>query len=195
MNKLRYLKSLMLLLALSTVGCQAGPSAETASLASPAATAAPAEPQRQQLSPSGTAELEVAGKKVTVEYSRPSVRGRKVFGELVPYDRVWRTGANKATHLTTETDLMFGKVLVPKGTYTLYTWPTATGWKLIINKQTGQWGTVYDEKQDLARIDMKISKTPAMVEQFTISLDKAGNGGVLKMEWENTSATAEFTAK
>ena len=90
------------------------------------------------------------------------MRGRKVFGELVPFDQVWRTGANKATAFMTEADLMFGTVVVPAGSYTLFTLPTQTGWKLIINKHTGQWGIPYKpeyEKEELARIDMKVGKT------------------------------------
>lgn len=171
----------------------------TASTTEPTATTAPATSPTvaapAQASPPGTAELDMSGKKIAIQYSRPSMRGRKIVGDLVPYDRIWRTGANKATSLTTDLDLMIGNVSVPKGSYTLYTLPSANGWKLIINKQTGQWGTEYNEKMDLARIDMKVEKTAAPVEQFTISLAKADKGGVLKMEWENTSASVNFTAK
>jgi hypothetical protein len=151
--------------------------------------------QRQMLSPRKSAEITLAGKKISVDYGAPSVRGRKIFGTLVPYNQVWRFGANEATHLKTEADLMFGSVSVPKGTYTLYAWPSENGLKLIINKQTGQWGTQYDQGQDLARIDMKVEKTKAPVEQMVISLAQAGKGGVLKMDWENTSASVNFTAK
>lgn len=153
-----------------------------------AQTQAPASPRK-------SAEMMLNGKKVSIDYGSPSMRNRKIVGELVPYGKVWRTGANKATHLTTEADLLIGGVTVPKGTYTLYTLPTETGWKLIINKQTGQWGTVYDQAQDLARIDLKATKTPAPVESFTISLSPAGNNGNLKMEWENTSAWVMFAEK
>jgi hypothetical protein len=149
----------------------------------------------QKPSPPKSAEMMLNGKKVLINYSAPSMRGRKIVGELVPYDKVWRTGANEATKLTTEADLMIGNVTVPKGTYTLWTLPTANGWKLIINKQTGQWGTQYDEKQDLARIDMQVGKTAAPVEQFLITLAPQGKGGVLKLEWENTSAMVNITEK
>jgi hypothetical protein len=149
----------------------------------------------QKPSPPKSAEMMLNGKKVMINYSAPSMRGRKIVGELVPYDKVWRTGANEATKLTTEADLMIGNVAVPKGTYTLWTLPTANGWKLIINKQTGQWGTQYDEKQDLARIDMQVGKTAAPVEQFLITLAPQGKGGVLKLEWENTSAMVNITEK
>jgi Protein of unknown function (DUF2911) len=146
-------------------------------------------------SPRKSAELTLNGRKISVDYGAPSVRGRKIVGQLVPYDQVWRTGANKATHLTTEADLMIGAVAVPKGTYTLFTLPGESGWKLIISKQTGQWGTQYDEKQDLARVDLKVAATKAPVELFTISLAPDGKGGVMKLEWENTSASVNFTAK
>jgi hypothetical protein len=149
-----------------------------------------------QQSPRKSAEMTLNGKKITVDYGAPSMRSRRIMGGLVPFNQVWRTGANKATHFTTEADLVIGSVQVPKGTYTLYTLPSESGWKLIINKQSGQWGTVYDEKQDLARIDMKVAKTAAPVEMFVISLAPAGNqGGLLKMEWENTSASVSFKEK
>src|SRR5437016_11684675 len=141
-------------------------------------------------SPPGTAEVTLKGKKVRIDYSRPFMKGRKIIGELVPYDKVWRTGANEATTLTTEANLTIGGTSVPAGTYTLYTLPSEGGWKLIINKQTGQWGTEYDEKQDLARVDLKKSQTKAPVEQFTISFDKKGTGAAaLVLEWENIRLT------
>lgn len=149
----------------------------------------------QKPSPPKSTEMTLNGKKVAIKYSAPSMRGRKIMGELVPYGQVWRTGANEATTLTTEADLMIGNVAVPKGTYTLWTLPTANGWKLIVNKQTGQWGTQYDEKQDLARIDMKAGKTAAPVEQFLVTLAPQGQGGVLKLEWENSSAMVNITEK
>ena len=101
------------------------------------------------------------GKTVTIDYSAPSMRGRKIFGGLVPYDEVWRTGANAATSLKTDVDLVIGGETVPKGEYTLYTQPGMSNWKLIINKQTGQWGTEYSQGQDLVRVNMKV--TPAFV--------------------------------
>ena len=148
-----------------------------------------------QPSPPGTAETVVNGKKVTIAYSRPSMRGRKIMGELVPFDKVWRTGANKSTEFKTEATLTVGNTVIPAGTYTIYTLPSATGWKLIINKQTGQWGTEYDQSKDLARIDMKVGKTAAPVEQFTITLTTVKSAVNLKLEWETTSATVSFTAK
>src|SRR5437016_4741708 len=111
----------------------------------------------QRPSPPATAEITLKNKKITINYSRPSMKGRKIVGGLVPYGQVWRTGANEATTLTTESDLNIGGTNVPAGKYTLYTLPSEGTWKLIINKQTGQWGTVYDESKDLARVDLKTS--------------------------------------
>ncbi len=152
----------------------------------------------QPASPPATAETTIDGKKITINYSRPSMKGRKIMGELVPYDKVWRAGANKATALVTEVDLMFGQTLVPAGSYTLFALPGASGWKLIINKHTGQWGIPYKpeyEKEELVRIDMKVGKTAAAVEMFTINLTSKGSAGKLTLEWENTSASVEFKAK
>ena len=154
--------------------------------------------QKAPASPAATAETMIDGKKVTINYSRPSMKGRKVIGELVPYDKVWRTGANKATVLTTEVDLMFGKTLVPAGTYSLFTLPSASGWKLIINKFMPSWGIPYKpeyEKDELGRFDMKVGKTAAPVEMFTINLEGKGNKGKLTLEWENTSASIEMAYK
>lgn len=149
-------------------------------------------------SPAATAETTIDGKKVTINYSRPSMKGRKVMGELVPYDKVWRTGANKATVFTTEVDLMFGKTMVPAGTYSLFTFPAASGWKLIINKFMPSWGIPYKaeyEKDELARIDMKVGKTAAVVEMFTMNLTSKGSNGTLTLEWENTSVSVGFKKK
>jgi hypothetical protein len=152
--------------------------------------------QRNRVSPHETVELTLNGKKITVTYGRPSMKGRKIMGGLVPYGQVWRTGADEATVLMTEADLMIGSLSVPKGSYSLFTIPSESGWKLIVNKVDKQWGAFnYDEKQDLGRVDMKVGKTAAPVEQFTITLAKAGNGAVMKMEWENTSASIDIKLK
>jgi Protein of unknown function (DUF2911) len=138
-------------------------------------------------SPHDTTETTLNGKKITIEYGRPYLKGRKVGQELAPYGKVWRTGADEATTLTTEADLNIGGTKVPAGKYTLYTLPSEGTWKLIINKQTGQWGTKYDESQDLARVDMQKTALPQPVEQFTISFEKKGeNTANLNLDWENT---------
>ena len=123
-----------------------------------------------------------------LSYSRPAMKGRKVMGgDLVPYGKVWRTGANEATTLTTEIDLNIGGAKIPAGTYTIYTLPSEGTWKLIINKQTGQWGTVYNQDQDLVRVDMTKSEIVVAVEQFTIALDQDTNDSAdLVLEWDKT---------
>jgi hypothetical protein len=147
-------------------------------------------------SPPATAQVELKGKKVTIDYSQPSLKGRKVGQELAPYGKVWRTGANEATSLITEVALNIGGVKVPAGKYTLYTLPAEGTWKLIINKQTGQWGTQYDESQDLARVDMKKSQVPQPVERFTIAFDKkSANAAELNLDWENTRVTVAVKAE
>ena len=148
---------------------------------------------KKPLSPPATTSFTFAdGKTVTIHYSRPSMRNRKIFGGLVPYDRVWRTGANAATSLKTDVNLTIGGTPVPAGSYTLYTLPGQNSWSLIVNKQTGQWGTKYDQSQDLARIPMKVAQRSSGLELFTISLDKTGDdSAVLKIEWENTLASVD----
>ncbi|HXB22780.1 MAG TPA: DUF2911 domain-containing protein [Candidatus Solibacter sp.] len=146
-------------------------------------------------SPPGTAEVTLKGKKITIDYSRPSMKGRKIVGELVPYGKVWRTGANEATTLTTDADLNIGGTNVPAGKYTLYTLPSEGTWKLIINKQTGQWGTVYDESQDLARVDLKKSALQSPIEQFTISCNKKNDSTAdLVLQWETTELSVPVKA-
>ena len=147
-------------------------------------------------SPRGSADVTLEGKNITVDYGRPYMRGRKIMGGLVPYGAVWRTGANAATSLVTAIDITVGGVAVPKGAYTLYTLPSADGWKLIINKQTGQWGTEYDQTKDLARIDMKKEKLNATLDQFTISFDKKGEDkAVMVFDWENTRLSVDIAVK
>ena len=133
-------------------------------------------------SPHETITATVDGAKVSIEYGRPYMRGRKIVGGLVPYGRVWRTGADAATTLTTDAPLNIGGATVPAGKVTLYTLPSAQGWKLIINKQTGQWGTEYNEAQDLARVDLTVKTLTTPVDQFTIKIE----GGLLKLSWELT---------
>jgi hypothetical protein len=144
------------------------------------------EAKKPPLSPPAKAEGTVNGKKVSIDYSAPSRRGRAIMGGLVPYGKVWRTGANSATTLVTEGDLMIGTVHVPAGTYTLYTMPGEKEWWLIVNKQTGQWGTEYDQTQDLGRTKLDVKSIKEPVETFVISLPPNGKNATLKLTWENT---------
>ena len=139
---------------------------------------------KKPLSPPAKAEATISGKKITIDYSAPSKRNRTIMGGLVPYGQVWRTGANAATTLTTEADLMIGSLHVPAGKYTLYTIPGEKEWTLIVNKQTGQWGTQYDASQDLGRVKMSVAPVKDTVETFVIGIDKN-----LNLTWENTRAS------
>jgi len=147
------------------------------------------------LSPSDTARASVAGAALSVRYSRPSTRGRVIFGNVVPWNQVWRTGANQATVLETSADLTVAGTKVPAGKYSLWTIPSPAGWKLIINKNAGQWGTDYDPQYDLTRLDMKVEPLRQPVEQFTIAIEPTGTGGVLNLEWEKTRASIPFSTK
>lgn len=154
-----------------------------------------AQPAKKPASPPASTTATIGGHAVSIKYSAPSVRGRKIFGGLVPYGQIWRAGANEATALHTDGDLTIGTLNVPKGDYTLYIWPEASGMTLAINKQTGQWGTDYDQKQDLGRVPLKVSKTPALVEVYKMTLTGSGKTGKLELEWENTAASVEIKAK
>jgi hypothetical protein len=147
------------------------------------------------LSPRDTVRATISGAHLQLDYGRPQRRGRTIWGGLVPWNQVWRTGANAATQFSTDKDLRLGSVTLPAGKYTLWTLPSESGATLIINKQTGQWGTVYDQKQDFARVDMKTEKLSSAVDQFTISLETEGSGGVLKMVWEKTQLSVPFVVQ
>ena len=137
-----------------------------------------------------------AGKNITVDYSSPRMKGRKTFGGLVPYGQVWRAGANEATTFVTDTNLSVGGKEVPAGSYTIFAIPDPDKWTLIISKKTGEWGVPYPgQENDLVRTDMKVSKTSGPVENFTIGFDQQGSTCTLRMEWENTRATVDFSER
>ena len=144
------------------------------------------------LSPPDSVKASVAGAALAVRYSRPSTRGRAIFGNVVPWNQVWRTGANQATIFETSADLVIAGTPVPAGTYSLWTLPSPAGWKLIVNKNTGQWGTDYNAQYDLARLDMKVERLLQPVEQFTIALYGSGKDGMLALSWERTMASIAF---
>src|ERR1700752_247130 len=135
-------------------------------------------------SPAASASCDLGGgKTIKTDYSSPRMKGRKIFGDLVPDGKVWRTGANEAATFVTSSDVVVGGKTVPAGSYTLFTVPGADKWTLIINKKTGEWGIPYKyESDELARIDMKGSKTSAPVENFTINYEKSGSGCTLQIE-------------
>lgn len=143
-------------------------------------------PALGQTSPRDTTRATVGTAQLLVDYGRPSRRGRTVWGgTLVPYGAIWRTGANAATTFVTSSDLVVGGQPVPAGTYTLYTWPTAQGYQLAINKQTKQWGTEYKPEMDLVRVPLTATTLAAPVEQFTIAIEPAGaNAATLALRWD-----------
>ena len=157
--------------------------------------------QQKKASPHDTVNATIDGSKISIVYGRPYTKHpktgetRKIWGELVPFGKVWRTGADEATLFTTDKALEMAGTSIPAGTYSLFTIPEENGAKLIINKQTGQWGTKYNEQQDLARIDMKKTATNSAVDQFTIAVEEneGGGGGTLKMMWENAEYSVPFT--
>ena len=143
----------------------------------------------RQLSSRDSVRAVIGGRaNVAIDYHRPSKRGRLIFGGLVPFDSVWRTGANNATSFRTDTDLMIGDTRVPAGSYTLWSIPSRTGWTLIVNKQIGQWGTIYNREQDLARIPMQTRTAPEPREQFTMTIEPDGAGAVLRLAWDDREA-------
>jgi len=144
-------------------------------------------------SPRDSSFLVIHDRRFSVNYGRPAMRGRKIMGSVVPYGMIWRTGANAATSFTTQTDIILSGVKIPRGSYTLYTLPSSKQWKLIINKQTGQWGTVYNDKFDLARIPLKKTMLQQPVEKFTITLERVSEKtGVMKLAWEKTQLSISF---
>ena len=136
------------------------------------------------------------GKTISVHYSSPRMRGRKIFGDLVPYGEVWRAGADEATSFVTNADVVAGGKSVPAGKYTLFTLPTASRWTLIISKKTGEWGIPYPGMQfDFARAEMKVSRLASPLENFTIGFDQAGASCTMKLDWETTRASVEILEK
>jgi Protein of unknown function (DUF2911) len=146
-------------------------------------------------SPHETVEWSVGGAKITISYGRPFLKGRPLAKIDSAFDltgKVWRTGADEATTLTTDKGLMFGGLMVPAGTYTLFTVPGATAWKLVVSKQTGQWGTEYHDDRDLGRADLKVEKLAKPAEQVTISVTEVGGSPTLNIDWGTTRATTPF---
>ena len=157
------------------------------------AAVANAQDKGSRPSPPAKAECKLGGKNITVDYSSPRAKGRKIFGGLVPYGQVWRAGANEATTFATSSDLTVGGKAVPAGKYTIFAIPAEDKWTLVISKKTGEWGTAYPgPDNDLARIDMKVSKTSSPVENFTIAFDQKGNACTMRLEWENTQASVDI---
>jgi hypothetical protein len=148
-------------------------------------------------SPAASATCDLGGgKTIKTDYSSPRMKGRKIFGGLVPFGEVWRTGANEATTFVATADAVVGGKAVPAGNYTIFTVPAADKWTLIINKKTGEWGIPYKyESDELARVDMKVSKLPAPVENFTVAYVKSASGCTMHIDWETTRASVDISSK
>jgi len=136
----------------------------------------------------------VQGTAFWVDYGRPMKRGRQLYGGIVPFGEIWRTGANAATQIRFDKPLEVGGTVVPAGTYTLWTLPTRDGVQLIVNKQVGQWGTSYDSGQDLVRLDATVEGLASPVERFTISVVESGGHGELRFDWDRTRWVVKFRA-
>jgi hypothetical protein len=147
--------------------------------------------------------LNLAGPaKIAIDYGQPHARGRNVVGlaGVMPWDTVWRAGANMSTQLTAEVDMTIGNTFIPRGIYTLFALPTRNGWKLIVSKEVLQWGTDYDPKQDFARIDLRSRTLPEPIESLTFWLVPAIEAppsstfphGILKFAWGNTELSTDW---
>lgn len=149
-------------------------------------------------SPSAAFEQEVGSAKIKVTYSRPLVRGRKIFGELVPFDKLWRTGASDCTVITTSEDIAFGNNVLKAGSYSIFTIPSGNEWTIIINTDTTLHGeTGYDEKKDVMRFKVPVEKSANFYETFTIELNDINSKGeaFLKILWENTMVKIPVKSK
>ena len=160
-------------------------------------TAAFAQTGKSRPSPAASAACDLGGgKTIKTDYSSPRMKGRKIYGDLVPFGEVWRTGANDATTFVTSADVVVGGKTIPAGSYTIFTVPAADKWTLIVSKKTGEWGIPYKyESDELARVDMSVSKLPAPVENFTLGYDKSAGGCTLHLDWETTRASVGISAK
>ena len=156
-----------------------------------AQTTTPVHPGRGG-SPHVRTEWKIDGATISIEYGRPSVKGRP-DSQLMPPGKEWRTGADEATTLKTDRTLRIGSLVVPPGTYQIHSVPGPPSWQLIISKSTQAWGIPYPAGQDLGRTPMTVTKTAAPVEQLTFSIDDTPAGATLRIEWGSVSARAPFT--
>ena len=143
-------------------------------------------------SPAATVVARIGGATIEIDYSRPGMRGRPIWGALVPYGVVWRTGANAATVLRTDRPLTFESGTLPAGEYSLWSTFEESAQTLIVNGQTGQWGTQHDAGQDLLRVPLTRAPAPDVSERFTISVEEAGGGGALHLTWADRRYSAAF---
>lgn len=153
-----------------------------------------------ELSGRGREEATVGGARIVVDYGQPQRRGREIFGQVVRWGELWRTGANRATHFSTDRELVFtgadGATLVmPAGEYTLFSIPQQDGGWLIVNRQTGQNGTAYDAAQDLGRVRLRRTAVAEPVESFTIRAEPSESGGILRLVWDTSEFSVPFQVR
>jgi hypothetical protein len=192
------MKSLRFILAASFLGLAIPAFAQTPCPTAPVTDHGKSVDGKPLASPPADAVTTLDGKAVKIHYNAPSMRCRKIFGGLLPYDHWWRTGADPATSFVTAVDLKIGTLDVPAGSYTLYSVPEQAplSWILIVNKQTGQWGTIYDPKQDLGRTEMKLTTLKAPQELMSISFENVkSKSAELHVKWETTDAWVKIVAK
>lgn len=134
----------------------------------------------------------VQGDTIKISYGRPAMRGRKIFGGVVPYDSIWRTGAGDPTKIDLPYSIKIGKILIPKGRYSLFTIPRATAWTLIFNTDLEQWPTDPNPSADFAQVPMQVRQLKESIERFIIEISPTEKGGIIKMTWDQTQAVAEF---
>ncbi|MEO5685063.1 MAG: DUF2911 domain-containing protein [Chitinophagaceae bacterium] len=143
-------------------------------------------------SPKAIVNFPISNDTIRLSYGRPFKRGRKIFGGVVPYDSVWRTGANDLTKINIPYDVKFGEVTIPKAEYALYTIPRADGWILIFNTDFKQWPTEPNRSKDFALIPMQVRTAAQAADQFTITIEPVKGGGIIKFLWDETEAFAPF---
>ncbi|MFZ0818786.1 MAG: DUF2911 domain-containing protein [Candidatus Acidiferrales bacterium] len=151
----------------------------------------------QRPSPPASAKCSLPdGGAITIDYSSPRMRGRKIYGDLVPWGKVWRAGANAATTFVPSKDVKIGNLSVPAGSYTLFVIPNQDKWTLIVSKQTGESGLTYPgESFDFGRTEMKVSSFATPLENFTIAFDQTSAGCTLRMDWETTRSSVDIAPK
>ena len=154
------------------------------------------EEEAERVSPHATVNAQVGEAMIEITYGRPYKKEREIYGGLVPLDAVWRTGADEATTLMTDRDLMLGELHVPAGKYSLFTIPGESSWTLILNNVADQWGAFdYDESMDLGRTEMSVAMTEEMAEQLTISVEPGEeSNGMLNIVWDMTVASLPIIA-
>jgi hypothetical protein len=146
-------------------------------------------------SPRDTARADAGGANLWIDYGRPSKRGRAIYGTVVPYGEVWRTGANAATQLSTDKPIAFGSTVVPAGKYTLWTLPTRDGWTLIVNSETGQWGTEHKPEKDVYKIPMSVSTKGDVTEKFFIHIADENGKGQIHFVWDTTVLAVDYAVQ